>query len=107
MSLMGKGKALRAKHQPCVGKTDFSPASQLYIMTAWDGGIGRAPPSKGPLGTISLGRASRKAASDLVFLQVAADEDDAARAFFAGTPLALDLAIEDHVDALEDIALRV
>ena len=43
----------------------------------------------------------------VVLLEVAADEDDAADALFVRLPFALQIAVEDHVHALEDEALRL
>src|SRR6476620_6449132 len=44
---------------------------------------------------------------DLVFRQLAADEDEAALAFLAGLPRPLVIAVENHVHALEHEALVV
>src|SRR5215813_886170 len=51
--------------------------------------------------------AAREALADLLFRQLAADEDDAAFALLAILPRPLVVAVEDHVHALEYEALVV
>ena len=54
-----------------------------------------------------LSDAILKSLPDLLFRQIAADEDDAAVAFFFLFPRPLVIAVQDHVHALEDEALVV
>ena len=46
-----------------------------------------------------------EAALEVLAIEVAADEDDAALALLIGAPRALMIAVEDHVHALEDEAV--
>ena len=57
--------------------------------------------------SLTSGDAAFEALPDLVFGQVAANEDDPAVALFVRTPRALVIAIEDHVHALKNETLGV
>src|SRR5688572_6222360 len=52
-------------------------------------------------------RAGEKAFADRLFVQVAADEHDLRGVLLARLPLALHVAVQDHVNALEYEALRL
>src|SRR4051812_19313807 len=52
-------------------------------------------------------RAAQEGGPDRVLVEVAADEDDARDARLTFLPRALQVAVEDHVHALEDEAFRL
>src|SRR5690349_19139942 len=58
-------------------------------------------------GALPSGDAALEARADILFRQFAADEHDAARARLVAAPIALMIAVKDHMDALEDEALRI
>src|SRR3546814_7704216 len=68
--------------------------------------MGRAVPA--PSGRRRFRRlAGPEAVFDLLDIEIAADEDEAGFALLAVLPGALVVALDDHVDALYDIALLV
>ena len=52
-------------------------------------------------------RAGQKSVADILFRKIAADEHDLRLALLVRLPLALRIAVEHHVHALEDEALRI
>src|SRR5260370_37316313 len=54
-----------------------------------------------------LRHATRKTRSDLLLGQIPPDENDAAEAWLVGAPVALVIAVQHHVHALEREALRI
>ena len=55
----------------------------------------------------ALRHAAHESPGDLVFLKVAANENETAHALFLRLPVALQIAVEKHVHALEDKTLRL
>ncbi len=77
------------------------------VRSEGGGGFCHSVDEKATLRMPRLCGAGQKALPDLFFFQMTADEHDTAQARLGRLPVALQIAVEHHMDALEDEALRL